>query len=311
VVDSFLRYPIALAILSAVFHAGWNALAKSVHSARAATLLTLTFALPVAAATACLGGGFALPPKEIWGYLAMSGGGEVFYVITLGIALERGELGLTYGVSRATAMMLVWPFAMVFFGVSISLAGVIASLLVLFGIALCRPVKPSASLSTVASTPVATAEPVALSVAQRSIAPKSPMALSWTLLSGLGVAIYHTGYKGSVTHHFPPTTTFLWTLMVAVPCLWLLLGKSQLGEVKRLLGKHAFRMMLSGTGAASSFLLALFALTTKHSGVVLGVRNSSVGFALLFALLLGERPTKRQYLGLALFMASVPFFAKS
>jgi uncharacterized membrane protein len=308
---SLLRYPIALAILSAVVHAGWNALAKSVHSARAATLLTLTFALPVAAVAAYFGGGFALPPKEVWGYLAMSGGGEVFYVITLGIALERGELGLTYGVSRATAMMLVWPFAMAFFGVSISLAGVIASLLVLSGIALCRPVKQPASPSTVQSTAASKAAPVVAPVGQPSGASKSPIALPWTLLSGLGVAIYHTGYKGSVIRHFPPTTTFLWTLIVAVPCLWLLLGKSQLREVKRLLGKHALRMMLSGAGAASSFLLALFALTTKHSGVVLGVRNSSVGFALLFALLLGERPSKRQTFGLALFMASVPFFAQS
>jgi drug/metabolite transporter (DMT)-like permease len=53
----------------------------------------------------------------------------------------------------------------------------------------------------------------------------------------------------------------------------------------------------------------VYALSRADSGFVLGLRNSSVGFTVLIALLLGERPKGRQWLGLVAFGASVLAFA--
>ena len=67
-------------------------------------------------------------------------------------------------------------------------------------------------------------------------------------------------------------------------------------------------MLAAGLLCAVSFLLMLEALTTADSGRILGVRNVSVGFALLFALAQGERLNRRQWLGILLLFAGVASF---
>ena len=59
---------------------------------------------------------------------------------------------------------------------------------------------------------------------------------------------------------------------------------------------------------AASFLLMLEALATSESGRILGVRNASVGFGLLFALLQGERLGRRQWLGLLVLFLGIALF---
>jgi drug/metabolite transporter (DMT)-like permease len=56
---------------------------------------------------------------------------------------------------------------------------------------------------------------------------------------------------------------------------------------------------------ALSFLLLIAALAEEGSGRMLGVRNASVAFALLFALALGERPSPRQWGGIGLLVLGV------
>jgi drug/metabolite transporter (DMT)-like permease len=288
---AWMSAPILWALLSAWLHATWNALAKSVRAARAATLLTLTLALPLAWPLTwtgnAIGGGTPWPTWSTWRYLCMAAGGEVVYIVALGVAMERGDLGVTYAVSRATAMMLVWPASWLFFGSRPTAAAAVASALVLTGIALARPKAPASG----------------------STQPRTFAALP-TLVSGLGVAVYHTGYKGAVATGYPAAATFAVALSLAVPVLWMLLGRQVGPEAITVLRKFPGRMALAGAGATGSFLLALAALRTENSGVVLGVRNSSVGIALVYALLFGERPTPRQWVGLGLLLASVPLFAR-
>jgi drug/metabolite transporter (DMT)-like permease len=260
---------------------------KTMGSARAGTLWTLTLSMPFALAAVVLFGdareAFAHPgalPGALPGVLA-AGIGEVLYVWTLGQALDKGDLGLTYAMARGTAMVLVWPFAWAAFGVVPGLSALLGTALVLAGILLSTPKRQS----------------------------DSRVHLGYTIASGGSVGVYHTGYKAAVRAGATPAVSFLGALLVAVPLLWLLLGRSLAPDLRALGRRVPLRLLLGGGGAAASFLLAVYALSRADSGFVLGLRNSSVGFTVLIALLLGERPKGRQWLGLVAFGASVLAFA--
>jgi drug/metabolite transporter (DMT)-like permease len=274
---------IVAAVVSAVLHAGWNALVKTTSNTRAATLLTLTGAFvcvwPVVLVLWLVG---ALAPANLSAWVLVAGLGEVAYVWSLGKALERGPLGVTYALSRAIAMLAVWPLSYAAFGTSLTAFGMVGSLLVILGIASIRP-----------------------------SGTEGRIALGYTLLSGLSVGVYHTGYKGCVRAGMPFSLAFAYALLVAVPVLWLLLGRSLGAGARTLLQVYPVRIAGAALGCAGSFLLAVWALGRADSGVVLGLRNSSIAFGLLFALFLGERPRGRDWFGLGLFALSVLAFARA
>jgi drug/metabolite transporter (DMT)-like permease len=268
-------------VVSAALHAGWNALVKTTPNPRAGTLLTLTGAFAcvwlVVFGLSLMG---ALAPANLSRWVLVAGLGEVAYVWSLGKALERGPLGVTYALSRAIAMLAIWPLSYGVFGTSLTAFGLLGSLLVVLGVALIRPAKAEGTLS-----------------------------LGYTVLSGLAVGVYHTGYKGCVRAGMPFTQAFAYALLVAVPVLWVLLGRSLGAAARTLLQVYPLRLTAAALGCAGSFLLAVWALARADSGVVLGLRNSSIAFGLMFALLLGERPRTRDWLGVCLFVLSVFAFA--
>ena len=93
----------------------------------------------------------------------------------------------------------------------------------------------------------------------------------------------------------------------ALPLLWLALGDPVRAEARRLLRTPL--VWVAGVLCASSFVLLILALEHAGSGPMLGVRNASVGFAVLFALALGERPSAREWVGIATLGAGVLLFA--
>lgn len=174
--------------------------------------------------------------------------------------------------------MFIWPLSLLAFGtVPSALAGV-ATLAVIVGIALTR--KPGAEAAR--------------------------WHFGWTLLTGASVAIYHTGYKGAVGDGATPVLAFVGAISLAVPLLLVAVGKEVREQIPSLVRKP--RLLAAGLLCAVSFLLMLEALTTADSGRILGVRNVSVGFALLFALVQGERLAGRQWLGILLLFAGVAAF---
>ncbi len=269
-----------LALTSAVLHASWNFAVKRAGAPRAATLLTLTFALVFALGVLVATGTWHAPIA--WRWALMAGLGEAVYVIALGAAMARGDMGVTYTVSRATAMVCVWPISFCCFGSVPSRLALVATAFVFVGVLLCRP-NTSVKSGRIALVP--------------------------TLLSGLGVGVYHSGYKGSVLAGTPTPLTFVVALLIALPPLWLLLFRSLRSEIGELLRTRTPLLLGSGAASCGSFLLAVYALERSESGRVLGLRNASVGVALLFALVLGERLSPRQWAGIACLGASIPLFS--
>ena len=281
------RVAVLLALISGAAHAAWNALAKVVGkehagSERLATLVVLTFGL----VTGLLAlPGVALPmhalamPSAALPYVLLAGAGESAYVVSLGIAYARGDLSLTYAISRATALVVIWPISWLLFGTTPSALALGGTALVLLGIVLSAP--------------------------PRKADPSSPSArwsVPWTLATGASVGLYHAGYKGAVEQGGSPIPAFVLALCIAVPLLWIVWWRGWGGGLGPRISPTPLlsskRLWLAGALSALSFILLIVALRTADSGRMLGVRNSSVGFAIVIALLLGERPSPRQWAGL-------------
>lgn len=266
-----------LALISGLAHASWNALAKSPGRERAATLVALMLSLVAALVRWAMMSGATLEVKHL-PWVALAGLGEAAYVFSLGMAYARGDLALTYTVSRAAALVFIWPLSLLAFHTVPTWLAVLATALVTLGILLTK----------------------------RSASGPSRWHVGWTLLTGASVALYHTGYKGAVAGGATQVLAFIGALSIAIPLLLIAVGREVRAQMPPLFRQP--RMVAAGVLCATSFLLMLEALATAESGRILGVRNASVGFALLFALALGERLERRQWLGVLVLFSGVAIF---
>jgi uncharacterized membrane protein len=264
-----------LALFSGFLHALWNALAKSPGKERATTITALLLAFIVALVRLAFVSNPVLEPRHL-PWVLLSGIGEAAYVYSLGMAYARGDLGLTYAVSRAAALVFIWPISSAISGTLPSTLALFATGLVALGIFFTRPANGAATQWHV----------------------------GWTLATGAAVAAYHTGYKGAVSAGATQTLAFVVTLMFAVPLLTA--GREVRAQVPSLIKTP--RMLLTGVLCAASFLLLLDALVTADSGRILGVRNASVGFAMVLAVMRGEKFSARQWGGVALLFIGVACF---
>lgn len=265
-----------LALLSGIAHAAWNALAKTPGKERAATLGALILSGVSAAAWWLITGATAFPLSSL-PWVVLAGLGETLYVYSLGMAYARGDLALTYTVSRASALVFIWPLSALAFHTMPSLLALGATALVALGILLTKPVGGASTFH-----------------------------LGWTLSTGAAVAAYHTGYKGAVDGGTARVLAFIGAVSISIPLLVLLVGRDVRAQLPGLFVRP--RLLVAGVLCAASFLLMLEALATSESGRILGVRNASVGFGLLFALLQGERLGRRQWLGLLVLFGGVALF---
>lgn len=265
-----------LALLSGVAHAAWNALAKTPGKERAATLAALILSGVSALVWWLLTGATGFPRSSL-PWLVLAGLGETLYVYSLGMAYARGDLALTYTVSRASALVFIWPLSALWFHTTPSLLALAATALVALGILLTKPAGGAATFH-----------------------------LGWTLSTGAAVAAYHTGYKGAVDGGTARVLAFLGAVSISIPLLVAIIGRDVRAQLPGVLVRP--RLLLAGVLCAASFLLMLEALATSESGRILGVRNASVGFGLLFALLQGERLGRRQWLGLVVLFLGIAVF---
>lgn len=270
-----------LALISGFAHASWNALAKSPGKERAATLTALIISLLAATIRWATMSQAVVELKHL-PWIVMAGLGEATYVYALGMSYARGELALTYTITRASALVFIWPLSLIAFSTVPSWIALGATALVTIGILLTRK----------APAPGGGA---------------SGWHPGWTLLTGAAVAVYHTGYKGAVDGGATQVLAFIGAISIAVPILLIAVGREVRAQIPPLLREP--RMLAAGVLCAASFLLMLEALATAESGRILGVRNSSVGFALIFAMVFfRERLSARQWVGVAVLFGGVAAF---
>ncbi|HEY6004551.1 MAG TPA: EamA family transporter [Anaeromyxobacter sp.] len=256
-------------LASAVLHAGWNALLKREREPELAALGVLAGGLLFATAIAIAwpGAGFPTRAALLWGLGA--GAFEAVYFVTLGSALARASYGAVYAIARGGALVVVWPVAVAFLREPVSATGAAGAALVGAGVILVAA----------AGKERASAGGIALAVACAGT-----------------IAGYHVCYDLALAAGAGTAPLFALAFAVALPPAWLwarLTGRTMVAVDRG----AVLRWTAAGSLVAASFLLFLLGLARSGAGVALTLRNTSVVFAQVLALAIGERVPPRQLIG--------------
>lgn len=271
----------ALLLASALLHAAWNALLKRERSPQAASLGVLASAVVFSAIAAALWPGASLPRGAALAWAVGAGAFEAVYFVTLGEALARASYGAVYAVARGGALVGVWPAAALLLDEPVTPRSAAGAALVCLGVAL-------------------------VALAGRERATRGGIALA--IACAASIAGYHLCYDRALLAGAAPAPLFAVAFAVALPGVWGWArrgGAPGLGVDRRML----LRWSAAGALATASFLLFLGGLARSGAGPALTLRNTSVVFAQLLALAMGEPLPRRQLLGAALVVAGAALVA--
>jgi uncharacterized membrane protein len=258
---------VAAALLSALIHAGWNAVLKSSRN-RQIDVIVMGFGGVAFGIVMLLWRG--LPDSAAWGYLAASSVVHVVYWIALERSYAHGDMSHVYTIARGLAPVLVTFGALLTAGETPSLYAGLGILLVSGGIAVVgftRHASLRASLFA-AVTGVAIA---AYSLLDALGVRLSGDALAYIGASSLGTFLPRVAYAFSSVR---PAQ-----IAAAMPGRWL-------------------TVLTAGVMSNAGFGLALWAQTIAPIAYVTGLRETSVVFgAAIAAILLHERVSPTRWFG--------------
>lgn len=285
---------IALVVLSAFFHALWNALLRLEADKDRALMVAVVVATLFAAAVAGVRWELGAAPFASLagvGFTVLAGVMEASYFATLARAMGLGRLGMVYTISRGGAVLVVWPLSIALFGEDATLPALAGSAVVVGGLALSGL---GASRGSAA----------AASGGQRG-------ALGWAVACAMSIAGYHLGYKAALREAVNPSACFALSLGISAVINGVRLGGG--GEAIRTIGalvrQRWPRILVMGLMCSGSFLILMEALARGGSGYVLTLRNTSVLFAVAMAGWIGERPRRAEVVGAALVAAGAVLMA--
>lgn len=268
-----------LVLLSALLHAGWNALLRVQDDKDRSLVAAMVFATGFAAIVAGVRFGLEAAPfmtPRGLGFALAAGVFEASYFMTLVAGLERGTLGTVYTISRGGAVLVVWPLSIAIFSEVATPAAIAGSALVLGGLVLSGTATGGSRTGN-----------------QRG-------AIGWAVACALSIAGYHLSYKAALREAVNPSACFAVALSVSAAINVARLGRPGRGALRALIARRWPVVVVMGIGCAGSFLLLMEALAIGGSGFVLTLRNTSVLFAAAMAWLIGERPTWPALAGAAL-----------
>ena len=268
---------VAVALISAVLHAGWNAAVKANRDpGRAMTaqmLLSAALSLPVLLWT-------GLPAAESWPWIAASTLMNVLTIAALLRAYEMAGFGVVYPVGRAVAVLLVVPAAAI-------IAGERLGVLALGGIAVLV---------------------LALGVLAWDAARGKgvgPRALAWTLAAGLGTAAYILcDAKGVRAAGSPWAYGAL--VSIANALAMLLRRREALAPLSLMRGQWPSATPMA-VASVASYLLILWVWSHAPIAPAAALRDTSAIFAILIAVIWLKEPfTRTRIAAVLLAAAAVP-----
>ena len=264
---------IVLAFSSAVIHALWNVLLKRMKDLDAASAGVFAVSLIAAGIGSLAMPGRAFPAAGalLWGLAA--GLGEGGYFVGLARSLERAPLGWSYTWMRGSAIALVWPVSVLAMGELFRWTSLGCVLGVCAGLGL---------LGTTAG---------------RS---RAAGAFGWAFGTGICLAGSNLAYKMALACGAQPLALFSLSMAVGLPVQTCVRLRQHGWASFRILPERPFLVLAAGLLCALGFTLFLVALSMTGAGAVTTIRNTSVAFAMVFSLTLGERPRKLEWLGAAL-----------
>ncbi|MBL7666318.1 MAG: EamA family transporter [Bacteriovoracaceae bacterium] len=257
-----------LLIASALLHALWNAQAKRASSPSLQVLGILIFSALFSLAFLPFFPGESFPNKWALIWAGAAGLFEAGYVISLAASLERSPLGLSYTIMRGGAMLTVWFLSVLFFDERFNYLTSIGVGVLFLGLFFTTYAKNWREVFSI-----------------------------WPYLCALFIAGYHIFYDLSLSRGSNPASLFSFSLWIALPALFIYHGKNKFQRLKQHFHLSPIMMMLGGLVCTLSFILFLMGLSITGAGLALSLRNSSVIFAQIFALMIGEKISWRQWFG--------------
>ena len=264
---------------AAAMHATWNAVVK-VGLDRFS--LILLFSLVQSGLSLALFTLFPMPAPAAWGWLVASAVLHAGYKIFLINAYEHGDLGQVYPVARGTAPLIVALVALPLLGEAMGVTKLAAVFAIGLGV-ITMSLRGGAGLATMPRTALAYALGTACFTA------------AYTIVDGVGARVSGT-----------PSGYTMWIFIGDGLCI------SLYAWAKR--GQRAFHGLLpawrsgliAGALSLGSYWIAIWAFTEAPIALVAALRETSVLFAMLIALVVLREPTGPwRWLGAGLIMAGV------
>jgi drug/metabolite transporter (DMT)-like permease len=267
---------VAIALLSAVLHAGWNAAIKASprpHAAMAAQMhVSALLVLPGLLWT-------GLPAPAAWGWIGLSTAMNMITVAALLRAYELAGFGVVYPVGRAVSVLLVVPLAAWLAGEQISPTGLIGVGLITTALGL-----------------------LALS-AKRDRMPVA--AIGWTLVAGVATAIYVlSDAQGVRSSGSSWAYGFAIIISNAIAMSW---RQRHIGGPLKLLRSDGAVAIPSAIAAMISYLAILWVWTQAPIAPASALRDTSAVFAIIIAVVwLKEQMTRLRVIAIALAAMAIP-----
>ena len=255
-------FSIALVLLAAFLHAGWNALLRGgANRAQSMAVMNATLGIIGLVLLAIAG----LPTSASWIYVVASGVLHWVYFALLVVTYRSGDLGETYPVARGSSPALVALGGSVFAGEWMNAPGVIGVGLVCGGIFMLAAAKGRLR----------------------------HMNLPWALATGVSIAAYTIvdgiGVRASGTGSATPRRSLL--SLSPYPCgFWRNRGAG-FSEVR----ERSSKAVGGGLISIAAYGAIIWAMQSSPMGAVSALRETSVVFAaLLGAAFLRERLTTQR-----------------
>jgi drug/metabolite transporter (DMT)-like permease len=258
--------PLALVLLAALMHAGWNTIAKIGHDGLTTVALMKVPNMLVAALVLAVAG---LPAVESWPYLLASTFANACYFYFLVSAYRHGDLSLAYPVARGIAPLLVLALS-------------------LFA---AREVPSAAGLAGVLTVSVGV---LAIGL-QRGASRQHWVTVAWAACVGCTISIYTVldglggRLSGNPIGYVAVLNLFTGIIILAVA------ARTRRAALTAALRTDWHWGLLGGTMMLVGYAIVVYALTLAPMGQIAALRESSVVFATLIGTLYLREPlgTKR------------------
>ncbi len=254
----------AAVLVGAACHAGWNTVVKLKLDPLSA-ISGLAVAAGIASIPLVII--FGLPLAESWPYLAASVALHIVYNAALSEAYRAGDLGQVYPIARGAAPVMTALIGMLWLGEVLGVYGWLGVLIITSGILL-------------------------LSLRGGRALDSDKRAVGFALLTAVTITAYSLadglgGRHSGSPHAYTALLFLLDGIAMAIYGFW--------RQGPRLV--QAFRsnwptMFLGGVLSIASYWIAIWAMTVAPIGLVAALRETSVIFGAVFAVLLLKEPIK-------------------
>jgi drug/metabolite transporter (DMT)-like permease len=261
---------LALVLLAACFHAGWNLLLSETSDR--------VGAMAVAGLVAGLGllpFTLAAPPWRVWPLILLSGIAEAAYALFLTAAYQRGALAVAYPIGRGTAPVLVTLGAWLVLAQAPGALTLLGAALLLAGLTL-------------------------VALAGRQLGQMA--AVGFAALTGCAIATYSVIDARAVGTPGVSPVAYLGPVLAVNGALLLVWMRFQRGGGWTRIRRAARPGLLIAFGSVGAYLLVLFAFQQAGAGRIATLRESSV---LLGVLLSRGQRGWRVWLGASLVVAGM------